>query len=49
MEATNKKSAKTTKVVLMDLQTQAHRDHMKTNVLIFKFMGIWSNEKLLRS
>lgn len=37
------------KVILAGSQTQVHRENMKTYALIWKFMGIWPNEKLLRT
>ena len=37
------------KVILEDPQTQLFRDQMKTDALIFKFMGFWPTKKTLRS
>ena len=35
----------TPRVVLNDTALQAHRDHMRTYVIICKFMGLWPTEK----
>ena len=39
----------TPRVVLNDLALQAHKDHMRTFVIICKFMGLWPIEKALQT
>ena len=39
----------TPRVVLNDPTLQAHRDHMRTYAIIFRFMGLWPTEKDLQT
>lgn len=43
------KAEVTPRVVLDDLALQAHRDHMHTYAIIYKFMGLWPTEKALQA
>jgi len=43
------KAEVTPRVVLNDPSLQAHMDHMRTYVIICKFMGLWPTEKALQA
>lgn len=43
------KAEVTRRVVLNDPSLQAYRDHMRTYVIICKFMGVWPTEKALQT
>ena len=39
----------TPRLVLNDLSLQVHKDHMRTFLIICKFMGLWPIEKALQT